>query len=253
MSYAEDAYARGSITDKERNTLVEEYLPLVRHVIGRLPLSLPAFMDQDDLFEVGVLGLMNAAKSFNPNKGAQFKTHAYVNIRGAILDELRRHDVLPRSRRDRIKQVKQAADELEEELGRCATPEEIADAMGLSIEQVESVLVNMHGAAILSLDQGESNSEGQENSSLAACLSCMNTPTPADLSERNELKAQLQVAIAALPKNERHMIVLYYKEGMLLKEIGAILGVTESRVSQLHSRAVFRLNQALSYENKQEI
>lgn len=236
-------YGRTAITDEDRNALVEEYLPLVRHVIGRLPLSLPSVIDQEDLFEVGVLGLMNAARSYDASKGAAFKTYAYVNIRGAILDELRRFDVVPRSRRDRIKQFHRASNELEEELGRSPTAGEIAQAMGLSVEQVDEILVNMHAASTLSLDDGESSDEGSVK--LGDCIACMATPDPSDAAERRETEQRVAAAIVELPENERRVMVLYYSEGLLLKEIGEVLGVTESRVSQIHSRAVHRINQEL--------
>ncbi len=244
MSYAQEAYAKGSITQEERNSLVEDHLPLVRHVLGRLPISTPAFMDNDDLFAVGVLGLMNAAESFNPNKGAKFKTYAYLMIRGAILDELRRYDIVPRSRRDRIKLFHRTEEELRDALGRDPTPEEIADAMGLTVEKVDDILVNMQAASLLSLDDAsDSSDEGSHR--LADCLACMSTPTPQDDAEKKELLDQLSREIQLLPERERHVIVLYYGRGLYLKEIGEVLGVTESRVSQLHSRAVYRLNKAL--------
>lgn len=251
MSYVEDAYAQGALSEEARNELVVEFLPLVRHVIGRLPLTPPSFMDMDDLFEVGVLGLMNAARTFNPNKGAQFKTHAYVNIRGAILDELRKYDVLPRSRRDRIKHFHRTVEELEEELGRTPTADEIAEAMALSVEQVEDVMVNIHGAAVLSIQDG-GDSGGESGPGLEDCLRCMKTERPEDIAERGEMLVKLRSEIAQLPENERHMILLYYGEGLLLKEIGEVLGVSESRVSQIHSRAVFRLNKALGLSRKTE-
>lgn len=237
--------AVGGLDVDRRNELVEEYLPLVRHVVGRLPLTLPHFMDKDDLFEIGVLGLIGAAETFDPSKGAQFKTHAYVNIRGAILDELRKHDVLPRSRRDRIREVGRWISELETELDRAPTPEEIADRSGLTIEQVESVLVHMHGAAVLSLDEAQGGGE-DGGASLAESLGCMRTPSPSDDAEASELRLRLVQEIARLPEKERHMIVLYYAEGLLLKEIGEVLGVSESRVSQIHSRAIMKLNRALT-------
>ena len=243
MTDALGAYSRMSTSDEDRNTLVEEYLPLVRHVLGRLPLSLPNFMDHEDLFEVGVLGLMNAARTFDSGKGAQFKTHAYVNIRGAILDELRKYDVLPRSRRDRIKLFRKTADELEDQLGRQATPDEIAVAMNLSIEQVDDILVNMQGAAMLSLDDGDSS--GEPGVKLADAIACMASPNPANEAEASELKALVAQEIQQLPDNEKHVIILYYAEGLLLKEIGQAMGVSESRVSQIHSRAIFKLGRAI--------
>ncbi|MFT7616422.1 MAG: RNA polymerase sigma factor for flagellar operon FliA [Planctomycetota bacterium] len=249
MSDAVQIYSRRSITDEDRNKLVEEYLPLVRHVLGRLPLTLPAFMDQDDLFEVGVLGLMNAARTYDSTKGAQFKTHAYVNIRGAILDELRKYDIVPRSRRDRIKFFKKTELELEDQLGRAATPEEIAKSMGLKVEQVDDILVNMQGASVMSLDEGSGDGEGARLSDAIACASSVD---PSDIAEASELKSMIADLIYELPENERRVIVLYYAEGLLLKEIGAVLDVSESRVSQIHSRAIYRLNKAMTTRPKAE-
>lgn len=233
-----------SLREAERNRLVEEYLPLVRHVIGRLPVSLPAVMDRDDLFAVGVFGLMNAATTFDPTKGAQFKTHAYVNIRGAILDELRKHDVMPRSRRDRIRLLERTNRELEEALDRAPTPDELAKAMGLTVEQVDEVLLNMHATSTLSLSDGEDDGENG-SSSLATRIASFAAVDPADAAEMNEMKTRLADAIMELPEAERRVVVLYYAEGLLLKEIGAVLDVTESRVSQIHSRALFRLGTSL--------
>lgn len=237
-------YGRAAISDEERNALVEDYLPLVRHVIGRLPLSLPAFIDQEDLFEVGVLGLMNAARTYDASRGAAFKTHAYVNIRGAILDELRHFDVVPRSRRDRIKLFHRTSADLEDELGRTPTAAEIADAMGLSVAQVDEILVNMHAVSTLSLDEGESSDDGG-GTRMGDCVACMRTPDPGDDAEQRELQERVAELIVELPENERRVMVLYYSDGLLLKEIGEVLGVTESRVSQIHSRAVFRINKEL--------
>jgi RNA polymerase sigma factor FliA len=232
------------MTTDERNRLVEEYLPLVQHVLGRLTIHLPATLDREDLFEVGVLGLMQAAKTFNPLKGAGFKTHAYTNIRGAILDEIRKHDPIPRSRRDRVRLLDEVERKLSEQLGRSPTPEEIARAAGLTIEQVEESLVNAHGAAMLSLeDHASGDGDGPR---LSSCLKLPRCDDPSDLVARAELKEQLAAAIQRLPERERRVVVLYYAEGLRLKEIGAVLGITESRVCQLHARAVLRLNQELA-------
>lgn len=234
------------MTADERNRIVEEYLPLVHHVLGRLTIHLPQTLDREDLFEVGVLGLMQASTTFNPAKGAAFKTHAYTNIRGAILDEIRKHDPIPRSRRDRVRLLGGIERSLHEKLGRSPTPEEMADAAGLTIEQVEESLVHAHGAAMLSLeDQQTDDGDGPR---LAKCVALPKCDDPADLAARAELKEQLAAAIQDLPERERRVIVLYYAEGLRLKEIGAVLGITESRVCQLHSRAVFRLNQKLADE-----
>ncbi|MSR75861.1 MAG: FliA/WhiG family RNA polymerase sigma factor [Planctomycetes bacterium] len=243
-----EAYgATVALTREQRDALITDFLPLVHHVLGRLPLRLPTTLDRDDLFDVGVLGLMNAAASYSPTRGASFKTHAFVNIRGAILDELRKHDVVPRSRRDRVKQLDRAERAVEERLGRRATPEELAQETGLSIEQVDESLVNAHGMAMLSLEDSSSSGGGDDSSTrLMDCVSLPSSPDPANEAAQNELKLQLAAAITQLPERERRVIVLYYAEELRLKEIGAVLGITESRVSQIHSRALALLNSRLS-------
>jgi RNA polymerase sigma factor FliA len=239
-----DASPHPGMTTDERNRLIEEYLPLVHHVLGRLTIHLPQTLDREDLFEVGVLGLMQAAQTFNPARGAAFKTHAYTNIRGAILDEIRKHDPIPRSRRDRVKLLNDVERRLAEKLGRPATPEELATEAGLTIDQVEESLVNAHGAVVLSLEEQQGD-EG-DGLSLTSCLRLPHSDDPSNIAARAELKEQLAVAIQGLPERERHVIVLYYAEGLRLKEIGAVLGITESRVCQLHARAILKLNQQLA-------
>ncbi len=239
-----EAYSARSPGHDDRQKLIEEFLPLVHHVLGRLPLHLPVTLDREDLFEVGVLGLINAADSYNPAKGAAFKTYAYLNIRGAILDEIRKHDVVPRSRRDRIRLIGETEARLEDRMGRPATPEEIAEDADLTIEQVENALVHAHGASVVSLDEPTGGVE-DAGGGLIQCLRMPDSPDPSDVAERNELKVALTEAIQELPERERHLVLLYYAEGLRLKEIGAVLGVTESRVSQLHARAIFRLNKSI--------
>jgi len=245
-----EAYGATGRKRSERDKLIEDYLPLVHHVLGRLPLHLPQTLDREDMFEVGVLGLINAADTYNAAKGASFKTYAYVNIRGAVLDEIRKHDIVPRSRRDRLKHVARVEAELEERLDRPPTPEEIADEAELSISQVEDTFVHAHGASVVSLDEPAGSSDDGGASSLINSLRMPESPEPSDEAAHNELKGQLAEAIQELPERERHVILLYYAENLRLKEIGAILEVTESRVSQLHARAIHRLNQALAAGKK---
>ena len=233
------------MSPERRNALIEEYLPLVGHVLGRLTIHLPATLDREDLFETGVLGLMNAAATFNPSKGAIFKTHAFTTIRGAILDEIRKHDPVPRSRRDRVKEVAEAERKLHERLHRAPTAEEIAVEAGLAVEQVEESLVNAHGAAVLSIDEASSKSGDTGESRLVQMLATPKSDDPADRAATAELKERLASAIHKLPERERRVIVLYYAEELRQKEIGAVLGVTESRVSQLHARALLALNRAV--------
>jgi RNA polymerase sigma factor for flagellar operon FliA len=239
-----DSTPHPGMTSDERNKLVEEYLPLVQHVLGRLTIHLPTTLDREDLFEVGVLGLMQATQTFNPSKGAAFKTHAFTNIRGSILDEIRKHDPIPRSRRDRVKLLDEVERKLFDQLGRTPTPEEIAQAAGLTIEQVEESLVNAHGATMLSLE--DQAADDGDHLKLSNCLALPKCEDPADVVAKAELKEQLAAAIMKLPERERRVVVLYYAEGLRLKEIGAVLGITESRVCQLHARAVLKLNQEIA-------
>ncbi len=232
-----------SMTESDRNRLIEEHLPLVHHVIGRLTLRLPPTLDREDLFEVGVLGLMAAAASWNPTKGAALKTHAFTAIRGAVLDEIRKHDAVPRSRRDRVRHVAKVERTLFDQLGHAPTAEQIAEHACLEIDQVEDVLVNGHGATVISLDASTDSSDDE-----LPLMRCLATPTcedPSDLASKAELKQQLAAAIAKLPERDRQVVVLYYAEGLRLKEIGEVLGITESRVCQLHARALHQLNRML--------
>jgi RNA polymerase sigma factor FliA len=233
------------MSDEQRNRLIEDYLPLVGHVLGRLTIHLPQTLDREDLFETGVLGLMQAAKTFNPSRGAIFKTHAYTTIRGAILDEIRKHDPVPRSRRDRVRRLAGVERVLTDRLGRAPTPDEMAVEAGLTIDQVEESLVHAHGAAILSLESAASARDDDE-SRLVQLLASPRGDDPAHRAAEAELKERLAPAIQALPERERRVIVLYYAENLRLKEIGAVLGVTESRVSQIHARALHLLNHALT-------
>ena len=237
-----------TLTREDRDRLVTDFLPLVHHVLGRIPLRLPQTLDRDDLYEVGVLGLMNAANTFNAARGASFKTHAFVNIRGAILDELRKHDVVPRSRRDRVKELKRAENTLVEKLGRTPTPEELATQTGLTVEQVEESLVNAHGMAMLSLEDGGEGGGGDGTTRILDCVAMPSSEDPGDAAAARELKGLLAAAIQELPERERRVIVLYYAEDLRLKEIGEVLGITESRVSQLHSSAIALLNARLGGE-----
>lgn len=241
---AVQAYACATRKVAARNDLVEEYLPLVRHVLGRLALHLPGACEMEDLMAVGVMGLIEAANTYDPGRGASFKTHAYVHVRGAILDEVRRLDPVPRSRRDRLRLVSRVEGELAEKLQRPPSCEEIAEAAELTVRQVEEVFVHAHGAGVVSLDERSSGKEG-EGSSLMERLRAPGSEDPSAPVEREEFKTALAKAIEGLPERERHVIVLYYGEGLLLKEIGAVMGVSESRVCQLHARALHQLNHKL--------
>ena len=227
-----------SVVDRDR--LIEQYLPLVRYVVARLPVTLPGSLDRDDFYSVGVMGLMHAASTFDPGRGASFKTFAYTAIRGAILDEVRKHDPVPRNRRDRLRQMDRTSSQLYATLDREPTLAELAKAMGCSEQDLDDDLQALHTSRTLSLDEPY-GSEDEGSASLASLMQAEDSPDPAAAATQRERLELLAKAIAELPDTDRHVVVLYFHEQLYLKEIGQVLGVTESRVSQILTRATERL------------
>jgi RNA polymerase sigma factor for flagellar operon FliA len=236
--------AASLLSTAERDRLVEQYLPLVRYVVARMPVAMPATLDRDDFFSVGVLGLMHAAAAFDPARGASFKTFAYTAIRGAILDEVRKHDPVPRSRRDRLRRLQRAESELWARLDREPSLAELAEALGVSAEELDQDLQAQHTARVLSLDEARGDDDR-----LVASLAATDAPDPVARAGAREDVERLTRAIAELPQTDRHVVVLYFHEQLYLKEIGRVLGVTESRVSQILSRALERLRLKLARED----
>lgn len=228
--------------DLDRDKLAEEYLPLVRHVVSRIAVNLPSHVDTDELFQVGSVGLVNASRSFDQHRGVAFKTYAFALIRGAILDELRRLDLVPRSTREKIRALEACAQELAQELDRPPAPAELAAALDLPEAQVHALLVAARTVAMLSLDDGTSSPDALV---VRDILPCPNTLDPGDAAAKAELIEVVAERIRDLPEAERRVVTMYYREGLLLREIGEVLGVTESRVSQIHSRALQRLQEML--------
>lgn len=234
---SQEEKSNGTVND-ERDRRVVDYLPLVRYVVGRLCLDLPPSLDREDLYGFGVLGLLHAATTYDSTRGVAFKTHAFIHIRGAILDELRKLDFLPRTRRDKLKRLDSAIAALQQELGRAPSPEELAAALGVPESEVDELLLTSRTASLCSLDD--------PTKSTPFGIACSKSEDPMENAQHGEIKKALADAIESLPEIERRVLVLYYSEGLLLREIGEVLGVTESRVSQVHTRAVFRLNRILS-------
>lgn len=226
-----------------RDKLAEEYLPLVRHVVARIAAHLPSHVDTDELFQVGSVGLVNASRSFDTERGVAFKTYAFALIRGAVLDELRRLDVVPRSTREKIRAMEKHAHRISQEKGRQAAPAEIAQAMEVDERVVDRLMRAARTVAVLSLDDGAGTPEALL---VRDILPCPRTIDPGDAAAKAELIELIASRIRDLPDAERRVITMYYREGLLLREIGEILGVTESRVSQIHSRAVSRLQEMLT-------
>ncbi len=223
----------------DRDALILEHIPLLKHIAGRMSFDLPGAIDRDDIYGYGMLGLIAAADSWDASRGLKFSTYAYTKIRGAILDELRRSDFLPRGRREKVRDLDRVVSGLEQANGVAPTPEEIAEAMGVTAEDVDEILLSARNANETSIDDGASGE-------LGALLSDPRCEDPVGSVEHEEMKQLLVQAISALPEQEQTVITLYYAEELLLREISEIMGVTESRVSQIHSRALYRLNRDLS-------
>ncbi len=217
---------------EERDRLVEKYLPLVHHIVGRIGNRLPFLLEREDLFSAGVLGLIHAAESYDPGKGASFKTYAYTAVRGAVLDEIRRQDPLSRTTRERLKRLELECGRLCNELGRQPTNTELAEALDLAPEEVDRQWSAMHLAQVLSFDDAQEGTEGLRKEPASEA------PSPEARVETEERIRRLESAIAGLPEQQRQVIVLYHYEGLRLREIGSLLGVTESRVSQILSKAM---------------
>lgn len=233
------AQGPGQRSQAERDRLVDQYLPLVRYVVARLPVTMPATLDRDDFFSVGVMGLIHAAATYDPSRGASFKTFAYTAIRGAILDEIRKHDPVPRNRRDRLRSMEKTAASLRADLGRPPTVEELAEAMDVSAADLDGDLLAQHTCRLLSLNDGGGGNGDQQLGTLLPSKDAQQDP--AARAMRDEEIQALSKAIAELPETDRNVVVLYHYENLYLKEIGQILGVSESRISQILSRATARL------------
>jgi len=220
-----------------REKLVLRYIPLVKYVIGRQLSHLPDHLSRDDLMSAGIVGLIEAVEKFNPDLKIQFKTFAIPRIKGAILDELRSYDIIPRSIRMKMREVQKTMADLEAALGRSPYEEEIAQNLQLSVDEYRNLLRKLSPIRFLSLSQTLNHDGDWELPSEDA--------GPMIMAENEEVKQLLVEAIQNLDKNERLTIALYYYEKMTMKEIGVVLKVSESRVSQVHTQAILKLRGAI--------
>lgn len=223
-----------------RDELVVTHLPLVKFIVDRIASSLPPHLDRDDLRSAAVIGLISAAERFDPSRGVQFKTFAEQRIRGTIMDELRAQDWLTRSLRDKFKKLEKEFSQLEQRLGRNPSSDEVAVAMGLELKDYFRLLEEIHLLSFVSLDDAWHDEEGAPFG-LLDVLEDKGTESPQNQLIARQTVERLAEAIDTLPEKERIVITLYYYEELNLKEIGAVLDLTESRISQLHSQAIIRL------------
>jgi RNA polymerase sigma factor for flagellar operon FliA len=232
----------GAVDEKE---LIERYLPLVRNVVDRVKLTLPPHIDADDLYSVGVTGLIAAVRKYDPEQGDTFAGYAAVRIRGAVLDELRRMDWCPRRTRARARKLKESINALEQKLGRTATEEEICAELNLNPAEYAKWLDELRSVSFVALDQ-RVDGEESEGASLHELLADENDVTGRDSLEKQELLQLLSQRIAELPDIPRKILAMYYFENLRLAEIAAVFGLTESRICQIHSQTIIRLRAFLS-------
>ena len=232
-----------------REQLILHYSPLVKYVAGRVGVGLPANVEQADFVSSGVFGLIDAIEKFDPSRAIKFETYAISRIRGAIIDELRALDWIPRSVRQKARAVERAYATLELTLRRTPSDPEVAAEMGIAIEDLHTIFSQLSLANVVALDEllnpgGEGDGSGRV--SLVDTLEDPAADNPVEVAESRELRRLLARAINTLPEREKTVVSLYYYEGLTLAEIGQVLGVTESRVSQIHTKAVLQLRAKLS-------
>ena len=224
-----------------RQKLLEEYLPLVRNVAGRMAMGFPKSVELSDLVNTGVIGLIEALSNFDPSRGVKFETYAVPRIRGAILDELRSLDWVPRSTRAKSREIEKATSKLENQLGRSPSGRELAKSLKVSSDELFSTLDDVSCTTMLSLDEliyKEDDNRQVPRVETLEDLSCQSVL--GDL-EKEEVKAYMIQAISHLSEQERLVVALYYYEELTLKEIGEVMQISESRVSQIHTKAVLKL------------
>jgi RNA polymerase sigma factor for flagellar operon FliA len=229
-----------------RELFIKQYSPLVKYVAGKVAVGMPSNVEFDDLVGFGVFGLLDAIDKFDPDKNVKFKTYAVTRIRGSIFDELRSMDWVPRSVRQKTREIEDAIVRLESKLGRTANDTEIAATLGVSEAEYQQTMFKISGTSIMSLNDVWYSGDDSERISIGDSIESPSSMNPDVIIEREEIKRVIVEAINELPEKEKMVLVLYYYEDLTLKEIGQVLNVTESRVSQLHTKANLRLRAKLT-------
>ena len=229
-----------------RDKFIRQYMPLVKYVAGKLAVGMPGSVEFDDLVGFGQFGLLDAIEKFDPGKNVKFKTCAVTRIRGAIFDELRQLDWVPRSVRQKSREIEDTIVDLESKLGRTATDAEIAEKMGVSEAEYQQTVMKVSGTSVLSLNDVWYSGNDNDHMSIGDSIESPSSLNPDVIVEREEIRKVIVEAINELPEKEKMVIVLYYHEDLTFKEIGQVLEVSESRISQLHTRANLRLRAKLT-------
>jgi len=229
-----------------RDVFIRKYMPLVKYVAGKVATGMPGNVEFDDLVGFGQFGLLDAINKYDPDKNVKFKTYAVTRIRGSMIDELRVLDWVPRSVRQKAREIEDAIMQVESKLGRPATDAEIADSMGISEDEFQQTIMRVSGTSVLSLDDVWYSGDDSDHVSIGDSIESPSSFNPDVIVEREEIRRVIIESIKELPKKEKMVLVLYYHEDLTFKEIGQVLNVSESRISQLHTKANMRLRAKLT-------
>lgn len=237
-------YAKSGAGSASENSLIEQYLPLVKTVVGRLAMTLPSHVNGDDLYSAGLVGLLNAVRRFDRKCGASFEHYARMRIRGAILDELRRLDWVPRSVHDKAKKVARVMQELAQQNGHIPTDVQMAAAMDLSLNEYEELLEQIRPASYVCLDSVAD--DGVDSAGPSHEIVADDTQAdPGKETANREMARLVEERLQQLPEMQRKVLALYYLEDLRLREIAEVFGVTESRICQIHAKAILALKALL--------
>jgi len=229
-----------------REAFIKQYVPLVKYVAGRVAVGMPNNVEFDDLVGYGVFGLIDAIDKYDPEKNVKFKTYAVTRIRGAIYDQLRLIDFVPRSIRQKTREIETTISTLEAQLGRTASDQEIANALGIDETEYMKVIQKISGTSIISLNDLWYSGDDNDKVSIGDSIEAPSSLNPDVMVVNEEIRRVIVEAINELPEKEKKILVLYYYNDLTLKDIGRVLQVTESRVSQLHTKAVLHLRSKLT-------
>lgn len=244
-------YGRVIPGSEAEDELVQRHLTLVRQVVGRLAMNMPSHVDIDDLYSSGLVGLLNGVRQFDPNGGSSFESYARVRIRGAVFDELRRLDWVPRSVHDKARKVQATMQQLEQASGEPASDEQMAQALKLSVSEYHELLDEIRPATFVCLDAAPSV-EDDDDSSRHDRIADESQPDPMDTTARREMAAMIAERMKRLPDMQRKVLALYYFEDLRLREIAEAFGVTESRICQIHSQAILAIRSFLKQQEAAE-